>query len=103
MKYVITEIRSSITDAPSWRGSCSLATLSRMWRVLRVFVLAAIVCGLAACPGPPKPVKPAQTAEKKQAREKLAEARDSAKHLDYDAADKLYGEAYELAKEFDVL
>ena len=60
---------------------------------------------LAGCGSPPKKhvEHPEQSAAKRTARSLLSEARDDVRNGDLDAADKAYADAYDAAKQFDVL
>src|SRR5437763_1323022 len=73
--------------------------------VLRLLLASTVVATLPACPAPTptKTVKKNKKQKKADTKALVAEARDDAKNGDYDAADSKYVEAYEIAKDYDVL
>src|SRR6188508_444100 len=81
---------------------------ARSWLVtIAAAVVLAGTFPVAGCGSSPQ--KPAKTAKKKDKQKQrdtralLGEARDAAKSGDLEAADKAYAEAYEIAKELDIV
>src|SRR6476620_8913115 len=73
--------------------------------VLRLLLASAVISSLPACGGgqPVKTAKKTKKAKKADTKALVSEARDAAKHGEYEAADGKYAEAYEESKDFDVL
>ena len=63
----------------------------------------AAVSAIAACGPPPKPAKHVKHDQPAAGADQLAQARDAVKSGDVDTADKLYAQAFDAGKSFDVL